>query len=109
LFLFQYNDGLLGAVLMLPDSVGGTAVALKLKEQRHILATRFEERLQPSYPHFAYLVKGIERMMHTGRPSYPVERSLLTSGILDRGLTPRALKYAKRVTPKLAIHYDPAE
>jgi hypothetical protein len=26
LFLFQYNDGLLGAVFMLPDSVGGTSL-----------------------------------------------------------------------------------
>lgn len=108
LFLFQYRDGLPGAVCMLPNYSGGTSAAVRLKDTS-VLATRFEERLQPAYPHFAYLLKGIERMIHTGQPSYPVERTLLAAGILDQALTSRVGRQEKLATPELAIQYQPAD
>ncbi|QDU10343.1 hypothetical protein [Gimesia aquarii] len=107
LFLFKYNDGFLGVQFML-QSVNRTSVALKLKGQKPI-ATQFEERPEPSHPHFAYLLKAIEGMIHTGRPSYPVERTFLTGGILDRALTSRVLNGKKLMTPELSIQYQPVD
>jgi hypothetical protein len=107
LFLFEYADGFRGAQFML-QNVTRTAVAVKLKGQKPA-ATGFEERPEPRYPHFAYLLKAIETMIHTGRPSYPVERTLLTSGILDRALTSRSKKSAKLDTPELTVAYKPVD
>jgi hypothetical protein len=103
LFLFEYVDGLRGAQFMLQNVVR-TAVAVKLKGGKP-MATGFEERAEPRYPHFAYLLKAVETMIHVGKPSYPVERTLLTSGILDRALTSRSKKSQKLDTPELAVAY----
>jgi len=109
LFRFEYSDGFRGTVVMLGFAATGNAVAWKLKGVAKPQVARFEERTEPRHPHFAYLLKAIERMMHTGRPAYPVERTLLTSGILDRALTSLKRDQKRLETPELAILYRPVD
>ncbi len=108
MFLFEYNDGLRAAVMML-SCVGGTSVGLQIKGQAQPTAISFDERTVPRHPHFACLLKSIERMIHTGRPQYPVERTLLTSGILDRVLNSRFQGGKQLQTPELGIAYQPVD
>ena len=108
LFLFEYVDGMTGAVLYL-GCARGTSVGLKLRGQAAPIATVFDSRTEPRFPHFAFLLKAIEKMVYSGRPTYPVERTLLTSGILDRALNSRALHGKRLETPELRIAYRPVE
>ena len=74
---------------MLHGYARGFTVAVKIKDQPQPLAVCIGERYQPVHPHFAFLLHPIERMFHSNQPSYPAERTLLSSGILDRALTSR--------------------
>lgn len=108
LFVIQYRDGLRVPVLMLPGNATGIGTAIRTKNGE-LIATRTEERPDPRHPHFAYLLKGIETMIHTGQPAYPVERSMLTAGILDRLLTSRFMQHKRIETPELGIEYEPVD
>lgn len=108
LFLFEYVDGFTGAVLYL-GCARGTSVGLQLRRQSAAMATVFDSRTEPRFPHFAYLLKAIEKMIYSGQPTYPVERTLLTSGILDRAMNSRALDGKRLETPELKIGYRPVD
>ena len=56
--------------------------------------------------HFTYPVKGIEQMFHTGKPSWPAERTLYTSAILDATLISLKRGSTAVPTPYLNIPYQ---
>jgi hypothetical protein len=73
------------------------------------LGTHFYLENRRPFGHFAYLVKAIEHMVQTGHPAYPVERTLLSTGILDAVMTSRFEKNKRIETPYLAIRYTPTD
>jgi hypothetical protein len=47
----------------------------------------------------------IEEMFVTGAPQYPVERALLTSGVLEAALDSRYRGHVRLETPHLDVRY----
>ncbi len=114
LFLIDYRDGFRAAVAMLNGWVyegdgGAFCFAGKIQGQDKPAATHFYLQQPDPFGHFAYLVRAIDAMIQTGHASYPVERTLLTTGILDAVMTSRAEKHRRVETPYLAIRYQPRD
>jgi hypothetical protein len=109
LFLLEYRDGLRTASYMLNGHVRGFLFASKLKDRAEPQATHFGF-LQERRPlaHFDGLVYCIEEMFTTGKPLYPVERTLLTTGALSFLFESRRRK-ARVETPELNIVYRAPE
>ena len=61
------------------------------------------------FAHFAELTKAIEALVNTGHAPYPVERTLLTTGVLDAVMTSRHEKGKRVETPHLEVAYTPTE
>ena len=105
-FLVEYRDGFRGAALMLSGYVEDLAYAARVNGE--ILATEFYLAPGPPHAHFSYLSLNMEEMFVTGQPSYPVERTLLTTGILETALDSRYQGHVRLETPHLAVAYQPA-
>ena len=113
-FLVEYRDGFRGAVAMLNgwgyESDGGSfTFAVKRKDKAAPAACQFYLQNHDPFGHFGHLVRAIDSMMQTGHAPYPIERTLLTTGILDAVLTSDAEKGRKVETPHLAIKYTPTD
>jgi hypothetical protein len=111
IFLIDYRDGLKAAAVLLNGFVldgngGGFGFAARAKDDPKPLTTHFYLENEAPFGHFGYLLKAIERMIHTNHPAYPVERTLLTTGILDAVMTSRHEAGKRQETPYLNIKYE---
>ncbi|MDE0638633.1 MAG: hypothetical protein OXI43_22565 [Candidatus Poribacteria bacterium] len=100
MFLIEHSDDFRSAVLMLNGYV--TDFAYAGKDGDNVYATEFYLQNGPPHAHFSYLSLNIEEMFVTGVPQYPVERTLLTTGILDTIMHSRAQGHVRLETPHLA-------
>jgi hypothetical protein len=82
LFAIEYADGLKANILTLNGAVGEWSAAWRHADETVESTLFFTQEARP-FMHFAFLVAGIDEMMQTGVPTWPVERTLLTSGTLD--------------------------
>ncbi len=107
-FLLEYSDGLKAAVAMISGIATQFGTVVQVRNQARPFVNWFWLQNGKPYGHFIHLLRAIEHMVHTGEPAYPVERTLLTTGILDRAMHSGLLQGKKMDTPELAIEYQPA-
>jgi hypothetical protein len=106
-FIVDYNDGLKAAAFLMTGMVEDFTVAVDVEGRSEPVSTLMNLQNGRPHHHFGCLVKNIEKMFETGKPPYPVERVLMTSGILDFALESRFQGYKKLETPQLAqVHYQ---
>lgn len=113
-FLIEYRDGLTAAVAMLNGFLyegdgGAFCFATKLKGDDKPRSCLYYLQQPDPFAHFSYLVKAIESLINTGHAPYPVERTLLTTGILDAVMTSKHEGGKRIETPHLAIKYTPTD
>ncbi len=102
--IIDYRDGFRASILTLNGAVNEWSVAWH--EGGDIKATLFWTQEARPFMHFTYLVKGIEAMFHSGNPTWPAERTLYTSAILDAALISLKRGGVKVPTPYLNIPYQ---
>jgi hypothetical protein len=103
-YRFQYVDGVRGSMLLLNGLVRDFTFAARIKGNPEPLSTLFYLPPNPNVQYSAILMSKAEEMFLSGKPPYPVERTLLTSGILAAAMKSRSL--GKRLeTPHLAVRY----
>lgn len=98
----HYIDGLVAHVVICAEEVRQFAFAARGERE----TCAFQMWL-PGAPHdhFTFLVRQAEHLIRTGRPRIPIERSQLTTGVLDAAM--RSGWSGETVaTPELAIPYS---
>jgi hypothetical protein len=105
-YFIEYRDGTKATMMMLSDAVGDFNIAVKVKGNKDIQATQFFLSPEPNVTYSACLASKIEQMIMTGVAPYPVERTLLVSGMLEACLDSRVKGHQKIETPHLDVVYQ---
>ncbi len=106
-YRFEYADGLKATMLLMNGLVGDFTFAAKLKGQAEPHSTLFYLPPNPNVVYSAALMSKVEETFLTGRTPYPIERTLLTTGLVAAGMQSLASGQKRLETPHLAIRYAP--
>jgi hypothetical protein len=106
-FVIEYRDGLKASILMLNGHHADTTFAARITGENKPVSTLFYLPPPPGAAFLQALTARIESFLGSGKPPYPVERTLLTGGILDWALESRVQGNKRLETPDLDVSYEP--
>ncbi len=105
-YFIEYRDGLKATLLMLNGALKDFNFAARLQGPQRIESTQFLLTPEPNVTYSACLMHKVEEMFATGVAPYPVDRTLLVSGILESCLTSRHQGQSRLETPHLDVKYQ---
>ena len=103
-YFIEHNDGLKSTLLMLNGALKDYNFAARVKGLG-VQSNQFLLTPVPNVTYSACLVSKIEEMFETGRAPYPVDRTLIVSGILESCLTSKQQGHQRLETPHLSVKY----
>ncbi len=111
-FRCEYADGLRATLLLLEGLTLGWTFAARLKGPQKLLSTNLYTPFRgltggTEANFFNPLVNSIEKMFLSGKATYPVERTLLTSGMTEAAVDSLWRGQQRIETPHLAVRYRP--
>jgi hypothetical protein len=104
-YFIEHNDGLKTTLLMLNGAVQDFNFAARIRGAG-VKSCQFLLTPVPNVTYSACLVDKIEEMFATGRAPYPVERTLIVSGMLESCLTSKVEGSKRLETPHLSVPYQ---
>lgn len=109
-YCYEHNDGLRATMLLLGGLIKDFNFAAKMDDNK-VLSTQMYLPMPDGRTtlasFFSPLVNNMEQMFLTGKPTYPVERTLLTTGLTAAGVDSLYQGNVKLETPHLAnIRYQ---
>jgi hypothetical protein len=102
----EYADGLKATMFLLNGLVEDFTFAARLKGEAEPLSTLFYLPPNPNVVYSAALMSKAEELFLTGKAPYPLERTLLTTGLVAAGMQSLGAGQKRLETPHLAIRYQ---
>lgn len=109
-YTYQHKDGLKCTMLLMGGLVEDFNFAARIDGRPGIFSTQMYLPMPPARTSlanfFSPLVNNVEQMYLTGKETYPLERTLLTTGLTAAGVESLFRQQVKYETPHLAIAYQ---
>ena len=110
-YRYEHQDGLKCTMLLMGGLVEDFNFAARVDGRPGIFSTQMYLPMPPARTSlanfFSPLVNNFEQMYLTGKETYPLERTLLTTGLTAAGVESLFRQQARYETPHLAIAYQP--
>ncbi len=104
-YRIEYLDGTKATMLLMNGLVGDFTFAARLKNQPEPLSALFYLPPLPNVTYSTGLMAAAEETFLTGRSPNPIDRTLITTGLVAAGMHSLAAGQKRLSTPHLAISY----